>query len=129
MIIKKLSYEEAISTGCTHAVTVAYTDTTNTTLVSLPAGSVVGRVIVRVDTAFNTGTSHTLSVGTTASATAYINAVDIKGGANHFLYNTGAIITAASQYLVVTLTGSGTAATAGALTIGVNLGNDSILPS
>ena len=57
----------------------------------------------------------------------YINAVDIKAGANHFLYNTGAVITAAGQYLVVTLTNVGTP-TAGALTIGVNLFADSLLP-
>lgn len=128
MNIIPLAYEEKCGSVFTHAVTVSYTDTTQTTLIPLPAGTLVGRVAVYVSTAWNSGTSAAVSVGTTASATAYINAVDVKAGAGTFLYNTGAAITAASQYLVVTIAVAGTAATAGKCSIGLQLVDATKLP-
>lgn len=128
MTIIPLSYEERAATGLTHAITVAYTDTTQSTLLPLPVGTVVGRVSVGVSTNWNSGTSAAISVGTTASDTAYINAGNLLAAGNeYYLYNTGAVITAASQYLVVTLAHAGVA-TAGKCTIGVQIVDLTQLP-
>jgi len=129
MTIIPLSIEERAASGLTHAVTVDYTDVTQSTLIALPAGSVVGRVSVGVSTVWNSGTSAAISVGTTASATVYINAQNLlAAGSRYYLYNTGAVITAASQFLVVTLAVAGTAATAGKCTIGLQLVDLTQLP-
>lgn len=129
MTIIPLSIEERAASGLTHAVTVDYNDVTQSTLISLPRGTVVGRVAVSVGTNWNSGTSAALSVGTTASATAYINAVNLlAAGDEYYLYNTGAVIIAASQFLVVTLAVAGTAATAGKCTIGLQLVDLTQLP-
>ena len=132
MVIKPLSYEERITFGCSHAITVAYTDTTNSTLIALPAGTVIDRVIVSVTTNWNSGTSAALSVGDTASATQFINAVNLLAAGSEFYLaaaSTNKVQTSASQYLVVTLAVAGTAATAGALTIGVNIVDTTQLPT
>jgi len=132
MVIKPLSYEEQIKYKCSHAITVAYTDTTNSTLIALPAGTVIDRVIVSVTTNWNSGTSAALSVGDTASATQFINAVNLLAAGSEFYLaaaSTNKVQTSASQYLVVTLAVAGTAATAGALTIGVNIVDTTQLPT
>ena len=132
MVIKPLSYEERITFGCSHAITVAYTDVTSTTLISLPVGMLVNNVVVKVGTNWNSGTSAALSVGDTGSATQFINAVNLlAAGSEYYLAaaSTNKVQVSASQYLVVTLAVAGTAATAGALTIGVNLVDTTLLPS
>jgi len=124
MTIIPLSYEERIATGCTHFITVAYTDTTNTTLISLPIGTLVDKVVVRVGTNWNSGTSAALSVGDTAGATQFINAVNLLAAGDEYYVaaaSTSKVQTTASQYLVVTLAVAGTAATAGSLTIGIGI--------
>ena len=132
MVIKPLSYEERITFGCSHAITVAYTDVTSTTLISLPVGMLVNNVVVKTTTNWNSGTSAALSVGDTGSATQFINAVNLLAAGSEY-YNAAAstnkVQIAASQFLVVTLAVVGTAATAGALTIGVNLVDTTLLPS
>lgn len=132
MIIKPLSYEERITFGCSHAITVAYTDVTSTTLISLPVGMLVNNVMVKVSTNWNSGTSAVVSVGDTGSATQFINAVNLLAAGNEYFIaaaSTNKVQVAASQFLVVTLAVVGTAATAGALTIGVNLVDTTLLPS
>lgn len=132
MVIKPLSYEERITFGCSHAITVAYTDVTSTTLISLPVGMLVNSVIVKTTTNWNSGTSAALSVGDTGSATQFINAVNLLAAGNEYFIaaaSTNKVQIAASQFLVVTLAVVGTAATAGALTIGVNLVDTTLLPS
>lgn len=132
MVIKPLSYEERITFGCSHAITVAYTDVTSTTLISLPVGMLVNNVVVKVGTNWNSGTSAVVSVGDTASATQFINAVNLLAAGNEYFIaaaSTNKVQVAASQFLVVTLAVVGTAATAGALTIGVNLVDTTLLPS
>ena len=132
MIIKPLSYEERITFGCSHAITVAYTDVTSTTLISLPVGTLVNSVMVKVSTNWNSGTSAVVSVGDTGSATQFINGVSLLAAGNEYYIaaaSTNKVQIAASQFLVVTLTVAGTAATAGALTIGVNLVDTTLLPS
>jgi hypothetical protein len=132
MIIKPLSYEERITFGCSHAITVAYTDVTSTTLISLPVGMLVNNVVVKVGTNWNSGTSAALSVGDTGSATQFINAVNLLAAGNEYFIaaaSTNKVQVAASQFLVVTLAVVGTAATAGALTIGVNLVDTTLLPT
>jgi hypothetical protein len=132
MVIKPLSYEERITFGCSHAITVAYTDVTSTTLISLPVGMLVNSVIVKTTTNWNSGTSAALSVGDTASATQFVNAVNLLAAGNEYFIaaaSANKVQVAASQYLVVTLAVVGTAATAGALTIGVNLVDTTLLPA
>jgi len=132
MVIKPLSYEERITFGCSHAITVAYTDVTSTTLISLPVGMLVNSVIVKTTTNWNSGTSAALSVGDTASATQFVNAVNLLAAGNEYFIaaaSANKVQIAASQYLVVTLAVVGTAATAGALTIGVNLVDTTLLPA
>jgi hypothetical protein len=132
MVIKPLSYEERITFGCSHAITVAYTDVTSTTLISLPVGMLVNSVIVKTTTNWNSGTSAALSVGDTGSATQFINAVNLLAAGNEYFIaaaSTNKVQIAASQFLVVTLAVVGTAATAGALTIGVNIVDTTLLPS
>ena len=132
MVIKPLSYEERIAFGCSHAITVAYTDVTSTTLIALPVGTLVNNVVVKVSTNWNSGTSAALSVGDTGSATQFINAVNLlAAGSEHYIAaaSTNKVQVSASQYLVVTLAVAGTAATAGALTIGVNIVDTNQLPN
>ena len=132
MVIKPLSYEEQIKYKCSHAITVAYTDTTSTTLIALPVGTLVDKVVVKVTTNWNDGTSAALSVGDTGSATQFINAVNLLAAGSEFYLaaaSTNKVQTSASQYLVVTLAVAGTAATAGALTIGVNIVDTTQLPT
>ena len=132
MVIKPLSYEVRITFGCSHAITVAYTDVTSTTLISLPVGMLVNNVVVKTTTNWNSGTSAALSVGDTGSATQFINAVNLLAAGNEYFIaaaSTNKVQVSASQFLVVTLAVVGTAATAGALTIGVNLVDTTLLPS
>ena len=132
MVIKPLSYEERITFGCSHAITVAYTDVTSTTLISLPVGMLVNNVVVKTTTNWNSGTSAALSVGDTGSATQFINAVNLLAAGNEYFIaaaSTNKVQIAASQFLVVTLAVVGTAATAGALTIGVNIVDTTLLPT
>ena len=132
MVIKPLSYEERITFGCSHAITVAYTDVTSTTLISLPVGTLVNSVMVKVSTNWNSGTSAVVSVGDTGSATQFINGVSLLAAGNEYYIaaaSTNKVQIAASQFLVVTLAVAGTAATAGALTIGVNIIDTTLLPT
>ena len=132
MTIKPLSYEERITFGCSHAITVAYTDVTAGFLISLPVGTLVNNVMVKVSTNWNSGTSAVVSVGDTASATQFINGVSLLAAGNEYYIaaaSTNKVQVAASQFLVVTIAVVGTAATAGALTIGVNLVDTTLLPS
>ena len=132
MVIKPLSYEERITFGCSHAITVAYTDVTSTTLISLPVGTLVNSVMVKVSTNWNSGTSAVVSVGDTGSATQFINAVNLLAAGNEYFIaaaSTNKVQVAASQFLVVTLAVVGAAATAGALTIGVNIVDTTLLPT
>jgi len=132
MVIKPLSYEERITFGCSHAITVAYTDVTSTTLISLPVGMLVNNVMVKVSTNWNSGTSAVVSVGDTGSATQFINAVNLLAAGNEYFIaaaSTNRVQIAACQFLVVTLAVVGTAATAGALTIGVNIVDTTLLPT
>jgi len=116
---KPLPYEERITQK--YAFIVAYGDVSDnaaTNLMALPAGTVVKSVSVTVTTNWNSGTSAAASVGTTASGAAYISGVNLlAAGSEYYAWTTGAIITAASQYLTVTVDVDGTAATAGQMTI------------
>lgn len=132
MVIKPLSYEERITFGCSHAITVAYTDVTSTTLISLPIGMLVNNVVVKTTTNWNSGTSATVSVGVTGAATQFINGVNLLAAGNEYFIaaaSTNMVQIAASQFLVVTLAVAGAAATAGALTIGINIVDTTLLPS
>ena len=57
---------------------IAYTDASATLIGSLPAGAYVTDVEIIVKTAFNAGTTNTLTVGTSGDADAYADATDSK---------------------------------------------------
>lgn len=81
--------------------------------IDLPLGaSVVGGDLV-VDTAFDAGTTATLSVGDASSATRYLNAQNVKVTGRTALTITGFKTTISEQTLQVKYASSGTAATAG----------------
>jgi hypothetical protein len=112
-------------------VSFAFGDLTSgaaTDAVKLPPGAVVHGGRVYTDTAWNSGTSDTLSVGDSVSATRYINAsatalrtaalnTEFASTANGFKYAAGGTIQ-------VTITRVGTAATAGAARMYVRYTND-----
>jgi len=61
--------------------TVARTDTSAKNLFKLPANSVITRLWLSGAVASDAGTTATVSVGKTGSATAYVNAHDVKTAA------------------------------------------------
>jgi hypothetical protein len=90
-------------------------DVANRAMVPVPAGSNVLRFNTVISTAFNAGTTNTISIGTTSGGTDIINAA----AAGSVTANTvtqapsGKALLAADTTYFVTITLSGTAATAG----------------
>ena len=98
----------------------------------IPAGSQITAFDIDVLTAFNSGTSATLSIGTSAAATTYVSGVDVKTatgriGATYTAAQLAAmsnqsVLGVASPTLapvVITITPVGTAATAGYVNVTV----------
>jgi len=105
--------------------TVNYNDTNIGTsdkvkLGTLPAGAFIVKCLVRVDTAFNAGTTNVLTVGTSGGSDA-----DIVGSADVTEGSTGTVVVTTGNGLSITsdtdiyikYTQTGTAATTGAATI------------
>ena len=133
MKLSLLSYEERSSTGFSHKAVIPYTDMSSTAstlsatftmtqLASSSYGAAIGSganvIAYRIVTPFLGGAIATMVInfGTTFSATAYLNAVDVKGqaagtwgvvvpstrltsdaGANYYFQTTGANLTALTQ--------------------------------
>lgn len=81
---------------------------------AVPAGAVILRTIVCIPTAFNAGTTNTISVGFPGATTALVNAT-AAGSAAHTstVAPVAQAVRAASSDLVATYAQTGTAATAG----------------
>lgn len=83
--------------------------------VKLPPGAVVLDIKAFVDTAFNAGTTNTLSIGDSGSATRFLNAGSVAAaGAVGSIAGFGRKYTV-SDFVRFTYAQTGTAATAGAL--------------
>lgn len=101
----------------TDGVTKPFTGAALADLIPLPPdATVIGGEVV-VDTASNAGTSHTLSIGDSGSATRYANAVDMKTAGRTALTLTG--YRHNGEDIRITSTPAGTQLTAGKVSIRV----------
>lgn len=100
--------------------TVAYTDTSAVTIGTLPAGAQIISINIDVTTAFNAGTTNTVTVGKTGSAAAYVTATSVGSAGRASVASTGVYSAWANvgtndvDYATVTFSQTGTAASAGA---------------
>ena len=99
--------------------TIAYTNATAVTIATIPAGAQIVDINIDVTTAFNAGTTNTVTVGTTASAAAYVASTSVGSAGRASVATTGvysAWANTGSSDLSATITYSqtGTAASAGA---------------
>lgn len=100
--------------------TVAYTDTSAVTIGTLPAGAQIVNINIDVTTAFNAGTTNTVTVGKTGSAAAYVTATSVGSAGRASVSSTGVYSAWANvgtndvDYATVTFSQTGTAASAGA---------------
>jgi uncharacterized membrane protein len=101
-------------------VTIAYTDTSAVTIGTIPANSQIIDVNIDVTTAFDAGTTNTVTVGKTGSAAAYVTATSVGSAGRASVATTGVYSAWANvgssdvDYATVTYSQTGTAATAGA---------------
>jgi hypothetical protein len=100
--------------------TIAYTDTSAVTIGTLPAGAQIVDVNIDVTTAFNAGTTNTVTVGKTGSAAAFVTATSVGSAGRASVATTGVysawanVGTSDVDYATVTFSQTGTAASAGA---------------
>jgi hypothetical protein len=100
--------------------TVAYTDTSAVTIGTLPAGAQIVDINIDVTTAFNAGTTNTVTVGKTGSAAAYVTSTSVGSAGRASVASTGVYSAWANvgtndvDYATVTFAQTGTAASAGA---------------
>ena len=99
--------------------TFAYTNATAVTIATIPAGAQIVDINIDVTTAFNAGTTNTVTVGTSASAAAYVTSTSVGSAGRASVATTGvysAWANTGSSDLSATITYSqtGTAASAGA---------------
>lgn len=100
--------------------TVAYTDTSAVTIGTLPAGAQIISINIDVTTAFNAGTTNTVTVGKTGSAAAYVTSTSVGSAGRASVATTGVYSAWANvgtndvDYATVTFSQTGTAASAGA---------------
>ena len=102
--------------------TIAYTNSTAVTIATLPANAQIQNVHIDVTTAFNAGTTNTVTVGTSASAAAYVTATSVGSAGRASVATTGVYSAWASTgssdvSATITYSQTGTAATAGALRV------------
>ena len=100
--------------------TIAYTDAAAVTIGTLPAGAQIVDVNIDVTTAFNAGTTNTVTVGKTGSAAAFVAATSVGSAGRASVATTGVysawanVGTSDVDYATVTFSQTGTAASAGA---------------
>jgi len=100
--------------------TVAYTDTSAVTIGTLPANAQIISINIDVTTAFNAGTTNTVTVGKTGSAAAYVTSTSVGSAGRASVATTGVYSAWANvgtndvDYATVTFAQTGTAASAGA---------------
>ena len=99
--------------------TVAYTDSSAVTIATIPANSQIVDINIDVTTAFDAGTTNTVTVGKTGSAAAFVAATSVGSAGRASVATTGvysawADTGSSDVSATVTFTQTGTAATAGA---------------
>jgi hypothetical protein len=99
--------------------TFAYTNASAVTIATIPAGAQIVDINIDVTTAFNAGTTNTVTVGTSASAASYVTSTSVGSAGRASVATTGvysAWANTGTSDLVATITYSqtGTAASAGA---------------
>ena len=100
--------------------TIAYTNTGAVTIGTIPANAQIQNVHIDVTTAFNAGTTNTVTVGQTGTAAAYVTATSVGSAGRASVATTGVYSAWADvgnsdvDYATVTFTQTGTAASAGA---------------
>ncbi len=99
--------------------TVAYTDSSAVTIATIPANSQIVDINIDVTTAFDAGTTNTVTVGKTGSAAAFVAATSVGSAGRASVATTGvysawADTGSSDVSATVTFSQTGTAATAGA---------------
>ena len=99
--------------------TVAYTDASAVTIATIPANSQIVDINIDVTTAFDAGTTNTVTVGKSGSAAAFVTATSVGSAGRASVASTGVYSawadTGSSDIsATVTFAQTGTAATAGA---------------
>lgn len=100
--------------------TIAYTNTSAVTIGTIPANAQIIDVNIDVTTAFNAGTTNTVTVGKTGTAAAYVTATSVGSAGRASVATTGVysawadVGTSDVDYATVTFSQTGTAASAGA---------------
>ena len=99
--------------------TIAYTDTAAVSIGTLPANCQIVDINIDVTTAFNAGTTNTVTVGKTGTAAAYVTSTSVGSAGRASVATTGVYSAWANTGTTeldatVTFSQTGTAATAGA---------------
>jgi hypothetical protein len=99
--------------------TVAYTNSSAVTIGTIPANSQIVDINIDVTTAFDAGTTNTMTVGKTGSANAFVTATSVDSAGRASVASTGTYSawadTGSSEVTATaTFAQTGTAATAGA---------------
>ena len=99
--------------------TVAYTNASAVTIATIPANSQIVDINIDVTTAFNAGTTNTVTVGKSGSAAAFVTATSVGSAGRASVASTGvysawADTGSSDVSATVTFAQTGTAATAGA---------------
>ena len=102
--------------------TLAYTDSSAVTIATIPANSQIVSIDIDTTTAFNAGTTNTVTVGKTGSAAAFVASTSVTSLGRQSIATTGvysAWADTGSSDISATITYSqtGTAATTGALRV------------
>jgi uncharacterized membrane protein len=99
--------------------TFAYTDSTAVTIATIPANAQIVDINIDVTTAFNAGTTNTVTVGKTGSAAAFVASTSVGSAGRASVATTGVYSAWADTgtsdiSATITFSQTGTAATAGA---------------
>jgi hypothetical protein len=99
--------------------TFAYTNATAVTIATIPANAQIVDINIDVTTAFNAGTTNTVTVGTSASAAAYVTSTSVGAAGRASVATTGVYSAWANTgssdvSATITFSQTGTAASAGA---------------
>lgn len=99
--------------------TIAYTNSSAVTIATLPANAQIVDIYIDVTTAFNAGTTNTVTVGKTGSAAAFVASTSVGSAGRASVATTGVYSawadTGSSEVsATITYSQTGTAASAGA---------------
>jgi hypothetical protein len=99
--------------------TIAFSNTSAVSIGTLPANAQIIDINIDTTTAFNAGTTNTVTVGKTGSAAAFVTATDVGTAGRESVATTGvysawATVGTSDIDATVTFAQTGTAATAGA---------------